>query len=208
MIIFDISGRIQTKEEVDEILKKKSGKWVWFTGLVFLGLFVCLIVADVNKEGQEGDDTDKYPTVTQEKTYEVQSSPQDIETFPTEEPVPLKNNITMPVDQRETAKAQIESEKNKIKAEVNRLLKLNYAPFIDRIDSLTQANVFTKDWYFKIINESAEAMGNSIKDSYYYERYPSVPKEEVIYILSTEFDGFTKEIWLPKLKNYQENIPH
>lgn len=109
----DISGRIQIKEEVDEILKKKSGKWVWFTGLVFLGLLVWLIVADVYKEIQEGDDTENYPTVTQEKTYDVQSSPQDIETFQTEEQVPQKNDINVPVDPRETAKAQIESEKNR-----------------------------------------------------------------------------------------------
>ena len=207
----NISGRIQAKEEIDKISQKKRGKtkWAWFTGLPFLGLLVWFIIATVNKDGSTHTDTDinKQPVI-KEKINNTQSSPHIIEAFETEEPIYTKKDNKVPAEKTEISEINIPSEKEKIKEEVNRLLNLNYAPHIYRIDSLTQANVFTLDWYFKIVNESAEAMGNSIKDTYYYDRYPSLDKFEVIYILSNEYKNFCDSIWQPKLDSYRKNIFH
>ena len=206
LTISDESGRIHNKEEIYRILEKKNGKWVWLTGLPLVGLLVWFIMDIVNKDSSyQTDAVINQQPIIKEEIIKAQSFITDIESFETEEPIYKKNNKNQ-IDKTDIPKINIESEKEKIKEEVNRLLELNYTPHINRLDSLTQENIFTKDWYFKIINDSGEAMGNSIKDSYYYEKYPLVPKDEIIYILSTEFKDFSENIWQPKLDSYRKNI--
>lgn len=210
------SERIQTKEETERIVEKKRGQWIWLTGLTFLGLIVWFIIATVNKDSStpntptniNNTDFNHQPVSNEEiENNNDRSFSSDIEVFQTEEPNSLKNDNKVPPEKNEISRVNIETEKEKIKEEVNRLLKVNYTPLMDRIDSLTRENDFTRDWYFKIVNESAEAMNKSIRDGYYYEKYPTVPRDEVNYILSNEFKDFCDSIWLTKLKNYQKNIP-
>lgn len=205
----DISRRIQTKEETDRILEEKRGKWKWLAGLAFLGLTGVILIAmvNVNKENYKEVDEDIIQPAASEKINEVHSPTLIAEAKTVEEPIYPDNVNMVSMEESKAAKDQIESEKEKIKEEVNRLLNLNYAPCINRLDSLTQANDFTMDWYLQIYRESSEAIPKSIKDLYYYEKYPTVPKDEVIIILSTEFTNFCNNIWNPKLKNYYENIP-
>lgn len=205
----EISGRTRTKEKVYKILEKKRDKWAWLTGLLLLSLLVLFIIATVNKDSSHEIGTEIYQQpLIKEEIDKAQSSIPAIEVHQLEDTIYKKNDNKVPAEKTEISNINIESEKEKIKEEVNRLLKLNYAPHISSIDSLTQANEFTLDWYFKIINESSEAMRNSINDSYYYEKYPFVPKDEVIYILSNEFKDFCDSIWQPKLNSYQKNISH
>ena len=209
LTISNISERIHTKEEIYKILEKKRGNWVWFGGLPLVGLLVWFIIATVNKDSSHETDIDiNQQAIVKENINNTDSSPLEREDVQTEELIYPQKDNKVTVEKTEISKINIEYEKEKIKQEVNRLLTLSYAPHINRIDSLTQANVFTRDWYFKIVNESAVAMKNSIKDSYYYEKYPSVPKDEVIYIIASEFKDFSDKIWQPKLDSYQKNIPH
>lgn len=204
----DLSKRIQTKEGIYKFLEEKRDRWTWVTVLPFLGLLVWFIIATVNKESSNETDKDiNQQPVDMEKINNIPSTTQPEEIIQTEEPNYQKIDNNFPAVKTEISNNKIEAEKENIKGEVNRLLKLNYTPLINRIDSLTQANDFTSDWYFKIANESAEAMGKSIRDGYYYEKYPSVPKDEVIYIIANEFKEFDESVWSPKLQGYQKNIP-
>ncbi|MCH5227744.1 MAG: protein kinase [Muribaculaceae bacterium] len=197
--------RSHSLEEIKEVLDKKRGKWVWFTILPFLGLLVWFILDIIYKESSyETDIKIIQQPIIQKEIDKYESSISSIEEPQLEDIIYHQGNkVTL----GKTEKINIESEKENIKDEVNRLLKLNYTPHMARIDSLVQEKDFTMDWYLKIVNESADAMVKSIKDSYYYEKYPSVPKDEVIYILSTEFSNFCNNIWNPKMENYYKNIP-
>lgn len=203
----EISSMVRTKEEIYKILEKKRDKWVWLAGLPFIGLFAWLIFATVNKDSSYPTETDQQ-AIIKEEIDGAQSSIPDIEIFQPREQIHKINDNKVPLEKTVISKINIETEKENIKEEVNGLLKSNYAPFINCLDSLTQANVFTRDWYFKIASESGEAMKKSIKDSYYYEKYPSVPKDEVIYIITNEYKVFSDSIWQPKLDSYRKNIPH
>ena len=203
-----ISDRIRTKEKAYKILEKKRNKWVWLAVLACLGLAGVFVIVTVNKDSSHEIDAHiNQQPIVKEEIDEAQSFIPAKEIQQLEEPVYPKKDNKVTEEKTEISKIEVESEKEKIKEEVNRLLKLNYAPYINRIDSLTQANVFTLDWYFKIVNESAKAMRNSINDGYYYDRYPSVAKDEVIYILSSEFTDFCNNTWTPKIEIYYKNIP-
>lgn len=207
LISFNKSKRLHTKEEIYKNLENKREWWIWLTIFPVLGLLVWFVTVIGNKDSSN----DPEVVIRQERIFKEdnnsQAYSQALETFQSEEPIYDKNDKKITLEPTEISNEYIVSEKEKIKAEVNRLLKLNYAPLINHIDSLTQANDFTIDSYFKIIEESGEAMKNSILDNYYYRRYPSVEKNEVIHILSTEFNNFCNNIWNPKIENYYKNIP-
>lgn len=208
LISFNKSKRIHTKEEIYKNLENKRERWIWLTILPVLGILVWFVTAIGNKDSSNDQEVFiSQEPIFKEENNNTQPYSQALETFQPEEPIYKKNDKKIILEPTEISNDYIVSEKEKIKEEVNRRLKLNYTTLINRIDSLTLANDFSVDRYFAIIEEAGEAMKRSITDRYYYEKYPSIPKEEVVFITTTEFSNFCNNIWNPKIENYYKNIP-